>query len=151
MGGRHASACSIASLAKSMFVASMRLRMIVVSLVVAIAGCSEGSDAGVLGGVDRPDLDYTLIVVSNQVETGVKPQLLYERCEKQTPIVEPVSQKWFCRFGFQTIEGAKDCSAVVSVHPDDHIGIWKPDLGDLDPVSGKEKPNLVCRRRPTAR
>lgn len=126
---------------------NMTIRMFGLTLVTFIAGCS---DAGVSGGVEKPDLGYTLVEASDQVETGLKPHLLYERCEKLKPIVEPVRQKWSCRFGFKTSKGAQDCSATVSVHPDDHIGIWKPDIGDLDPASGKVKPNLVCKPRPAA-
>ncbi len=123
------------------------MRMFGLTLIAFIAGCS---DAGVLGGVEKPDLGYTLIEASNQNEMGLKPQLLYERCERLKPIVEPVRQRWSCRFGFKTSKGEQDCSATVSVHADDHTGIWKPDIGDLDPVSGKTKPNLICKRRQAA-
>lgn len=122
-------------------------RMVGWTLIALVAGCG---DAGVSGGTQKPDLGYTLVEASGQVETGLTPQLLYEHCEKLRPIVEPVHQKWSCRFGFKTSKGAQDCSATVSVHPDDHSGIWKPDIGSLDPASGKLKPNLVCKRRPDA-
>jgi len=128
-----------------MFIARMISRIFALSALAVVAGCGDsGIKDGVSGGVDRPDLGYALIEASNQLETGLAPKLLYQRCEKRAPIVEPINQKWFCRFGFHTAEGAQDCSAIMSVHPNDHWGVWKPDLGPLDPISGKTEPNLVC-------
>ncbi len=132
---------------KAVYGVNMTMRIFGLPLLAFIAGCS---DTGVLGGVEKPDLGYMLVEASDQVETGLEPQLLYESCEKLKPVVEPVRQKWSCRFGFKTTKGAQDCSATVSVHPDDHTGIWKSDIGDRDAASGKIKPNLVCKRRPAA-
>jgi hypothetical protein len=55
-----------------------------------VAGCEDDT---VLGGVERPDLGYAMLEASNAPETGQKPKLTYEHCEKQPPIVEPVNQK----------------------------------------------------------
>jgi hypothetical protein len=111
-----------------------------VTVIVTAAACDE---AKVLGGIDRPDLAYAVSEASNQVEPGVEAALFYEDCRKQEPIVEPVRQKWFCRFGFRTPRDEHHCSAIVSVHGDDHVGIWKPDHGDINP-SGEVNQNLKC-------
>lgn len=114
------------------------------TLAAAIVGCDGGS---VLGGVEKPDLGYTLSEASEQVGLRSEPQLIYQRCEKLKPIVEPVRQRWSCWFGFRTGESTQDCSVIMSVQGDYHQAIWKPDIGELDPASGKLKPNLICKRR----
>ena len=137
---------------KAMYGVSMTMRMLALTLIAFIAACS---DVGLLSDVkkpelEKPDLGATLVEASEQLKTGLKPRLLYERCEKLTPVVELIHQAWFCRFGSETSKGAQDCSAKVSLHAFDHEAIWLPNIGDIDLVTGKTKPNLACKRRPAA-
>lgn len=111
--------------------------------LMMIASCDGGQ---VLGGVERPDLGFAVLEASQATESGRVPQLIYQQCAKQPPVVEPMNQNWFCRFAIQTNESVQDCSATLSVHPDDHVGIWKPETR-LNPSSGDVESTLVCKAR----
>lgn len=153
-GGKRTSARYNATVSKPR--ATLRLCMSVSSrtltayaAIFSMSACNGGNASDeIVGGVDRPNLAYALAKASGQGATGVEPKLLYERCSKRTPVVEPRQQKWFCRFGFSTSEGEQDCSVVISIHPDDHWGVWKPDL-ELDPSTGRVSSTLACMRRGT--
>src|SRR5918996_1008823 len=110
----------------------MKLGLIAVLIAAIVTGCDDASvspnDPPVVERLAKPDLGATIIEASGQLETGVKPKLLYQQCVKQAPITESLHQKWFCQFGFMTNESRQDCSVVLSLQAFDHESVWLADV-----------------------
>ena len=116
-------------------------------LAALLTGCNDNE---VIGGVEKPDLDLTVAIVADSGGSGEQPKLLHKQCVKQQPISEPIEQRWFCEFSFSMNGQVQDCSATLSVHADDHFGVWRPDDDGLNPKTGEYQSGVKCLQRPPA-
>ena len=134
--------------------AASKLRLFL-PLLISLCGCRDEAefrtvrrlgDDGVLGGVEKPVMATALREASDPQHTDQEGRLIYERCKKLSPIVEPRKQLWHCDFGFQKNAIMQNCSVVMSVQPFDHFGVWYP-LRRIDSKTREGISTLVCKEK----
>ena len=111
-------------------------------------GCSQrksSQEPAFKVDVSKPDLYLATWEASGQSDpSGINYiPLLYEKCEKIYPIVRPINQVWSCHFKFNSNGNIRSCSAIMSIHPDNHWSFWDIDWR-LDAKTGRYASSLEC-------
>ena len=124
--------------------------------LILLGGCDQSqpnqTSEMMFGNVNAPDLSMAVWEATGRPEASEEPSIraTHERCEKRPPIVAPEIQVWSCRFSFEFKETTRNCSVLMSVHPDLHGGVWRPDY-QIDPKTGEMTSTLVCSEAMSAK